>query len=233
MEKYQLSTKKKSKLMASIAKARTVPAPENSLGQWIGYFIDEGTSAILEEFCPLISTPKQNIDFKPKEGDRDIKLLNTLGQSKQIDHVITINSQIEIIVESKWLKDKRHLNDKGAWILMMNDILSHNTYLKGIIVILAGPWEGMRPAIEKRAKTIIIPEDFVYEVLSKYGISIEIDPIRNAYKNAGGMLNTLLDIIENEAKTGYDLVKEIGYQIISNKKDLIKKGDYKSSCTRL
>lgn len=223
MRKYKLSKFKKDKLLISIEKARTVPAPENSLGQWIGYFIDEGTTAILEEICPELSTAKQNIDYGPKEGESQIKLKNTLGQEKQIDHIIKINSQMAILVESKWLKDKRHLNDKGAWVLMMSDILLENPQLKGTVVVLAGPWEGMRSVIEKRAKIAIIPEDRVYETLNKYGIKIEIDRVRNAYKNPGETLKALIDKIENAMKNNYDLVKEIGYEIVN-----IKRGEIKS-----
>lgn len=223
MGKYKLSKFKKDKLLISIQKAKTVPAPENSLGQWIGYFIDEGTTAILEEICPTLSTTKQEIDYGPKEGESQIKLNNTLGQEKQIDHIIKINSKMAILVESKWLKDQRHLNDKGAWVLMMNDILLENHQLKGIVVVLAGPWEGMRAVIEKRAKIAIIPEDCVYKTLNKYGIKITIDRVRNAYENPGETLKTLIDTIESAMKDNYDLVKEIGYEIVNTKKNEIKR----------
>jgi len=223
MREFEITEEEKLKLCRSIEKARLVPAPENSLGQWIGNFIDAGAIVILDEVCEEISMEgKTSIEAIPKKGDGLIKIKNTLGQFKQIDHVIRREGKNELIVEVKWLKDQRHLNDKGAWVLMMTDILIENKELKGIIAILAGPWEAMRKVIEKRAKVIIIPISNVYNSLSNRGINITIDTSRNAYENPGETLNAMLNEIENKTRIGQNLLEEVGYEILSPYKSELK-----------
>ena len=124
----------KQKLLKSVEKARKVTAPENSLGQWIGYIVDSGTRVILNEIGREIEeTKKIKIEICPLSGEGQIKLKNSLGQEKQIDHAIRIDDEYVLIVESKWLKDQRHLNDKGSGVLMMKDILKVNKKIKVII----------------------------------------------------------------------------------------------------
>ena len=212
---FKLTKQEKRTLSKRINKARKVTAPENSLGQWIGYIIDNGTSALLEEIILTISSEtKRNFTALSKKEGKSIRLKNTLGQLKEIDHVIEEDDVFRLIVESKWLKDQRHLNDKGAWILMMGDILLENKNLKGICVVLAGPWESMRNIIEKRAEAVIVPTEKVYDILSENNIDIPIDKSRNAFQNPRESLGKLLDEVGKAMETNTDFIRKIGYQLL-------------------
>jgi hypothetical protein len=212
---FRLTDKEIAVLKGRIASARIVPAPENSLGQWIGYIVDDGTSAVLDEIVPeLVKETGRKFTVSPQKGEKTIRLKNSLGQDKQIDHAIKEDGVYKLIVESKWLKDQRHLNDKGSWILMMGDILFENKNLNGIVVVLAGPWESMRSVIEKRAETVIVPTQEVYDCLSGYGIDIPLDLVRNAYKDPGGSLANFLSKAEQAVDDGTDFTRDVGYNLL-------------------
>ena len=220
---FGISDKEKTILLERINKAKSVPAPENSLGQWIGYIVDDGTSVMLEEIVgELRKQSGRNFDAIPKKGEKSIRLKNTLGQDKQIDHAIKEDKVLRLIVETKWLKDQRHLNDKGSWILMMGDILLENKNLKGVVCVLAGPWESMRTVIEKRAEAVIIPTQTVYDLLNKNKINIPLDLSRNAYKDPEGSLLKLLKEVERSAEDGIDFCRKIGYELLCNYKNDLK-----------
>lgn len=221
--RFQLTIQEIAVLKERIANARSVPAPENSLGQWIGYIVDDGTSAVLDEVvAELVEETGRKFIAAPKKGEKTIRLKNSLGQNKQIDHAIKENDIYKLIVESKWLKDQRHLNDKGSWILMMGDILFENKNLKGIVVVLAGPWESMRSVIEKRAEAIMVPTQEVYDCLSGCGIDIPLDLLRNAYKDPAGSLAKFLLVAERAVDNGIDFTRDVGYKLLKGYKPELK-----------
>ncbi len=221
--RFQLTKEEIVTLKERIANARSVPAPENSLGQWIGYIVDDGTAVILDEIVgELVKETGRKFIAVPQKGDKTIRLKNSLGQDKQIDHAIKESAVYKLIVESKWLKDQRHLNDKGSWILMMGDILLENKNLKGIVVVLAGPWESMRSVIEKRAEAVMVPTQEVYDCLSKHGIDIPLDLVRNAYKNPGKSLAGFLTVAEQMIDKGIDFTRELGYELLKSYKSELK-----------
>jgi len=76
------------------------------------------------------------------EGHSLIRLEMMGGTSRQMDTVITAkNSRDPIaLLESKWLKDARHHNDKGAWILQLREVRKKYPTVRGAAAILAGYW---------------------------------------------------------------------------------------------
>lgn len=221
--RFQLTKHEIVVLKERIANARSVPAPENSLGQWIGYIVDSGTSAVLDEIVgELIKETGRKFIAVPQKGEKTIRLKNSLGQDKQIDHAVKESDVYKLIVESKWLKDQRHLNDKGSWILMMGDILLENKNLKGIVVVLAGPWESMRGVIEKRAEAVIVPTQEVYDCLSELGIDIPLDSVRNAYKDPARSLAKFLSVAERAIDSGIDFTRDAGYKLLKGYKSELK-----------
>lgn len=213
------------KLQKAINKARVVTAPENSLGQWIGYFLDRATHLVLEQALQLkIHAKLQPLDLQPKEGGPLVRLLDDFGDQKQIDHAVFKNEEPRVIIESKWLKDKRHLNDKGAWIRQLEDIVIENSVNKALLV-LAGPWEGYRDRLEKRNFGVIIIEvDHVYKTLKSNGIKISIDSTREAYVDPERTLNQLLDVIETRIAAGdRDPVGSIGLSILDHHRSEIER----------
>ena len=213
------------KLQKAIDKARVVTAPENSLGQWIGYFLDRATHLVLEQALQLkIHAKLQPLDLQPKEGGPLVRLLDDFGDLKQIDHAVFKDNEPRVIIESKWLKDKRHLNDKAAWIRQLEDIVTENSVNKALLV-LAGPWEGYRDRMEKRNFGVIIIEvDHVYKTLKSNGIKISIDSTKEAYNDPERTLNQLLDVIETRIEAGdTDPVGSIGLAILDHHRPEIER----------
>jgi hypothetical protein len=97
---------------------------------------------------------------------------------------------------------------------MMGDILSENRNLKGIVVVLAGPWESMRAVIEKRAQAVMVPTQEVYDCLSQHGINIPLDYVRNAYKYPEESLSNYLDVAEQAVNSGIDFTRVVGYKLL-------------------
>ena len=200
-------------------------APENSLGQWIGYFLDRATHLVLEEALQSkVHAKLQPLDLRPKEDGPLVRLLDDFGDQKQIDHAIFKDDMPKVIIESKWLKDKRHLNDKAAWIRQLEDIVAENSLNKALLV-LAGPWDGYRDRMEKRNFGVIIIEvEHVYKTLKSNGIKISIDSTRDAYIDPEKTLNQLLDVIEARIAAGdKDPVGSIGLSIVGHYRTEIEK----------
>ena len=213
------------KLQKAINRARVVTAPENSLGQWIGYFLDRATHLVLEQALQLkVHAKHQPLDLQPQEGGPLVRLLDDFGDQKQIDHAVFKDDLPKVIIESKWLKDKRHLNDKAAWIRQLEDIVTENSVNKALLV-LAGPWDGYRDRMEKRNFGVIIIEvDHVYKTLKSNGIKISIDSTRDAYINPEKTLNQLLDVVEERIAAGdTDPVGSIGLSMLEHNRSEIER----------
>ena len=153
-----------------------------------------------------------------------MRLLDDFGDLKQIDHAVFKGKKPKVIIESKWLKDKRHLNDKAAWIRQLEDIVTENSVNKALLV-LAGPWEGYRDRMEKRNFGVVIIEvDHVYKALRSNGIKISIDSTRDAYVDPERTLHQLLDVIEARIAAGdKDPVGTIGLSILDHHRSEIER----------
>lgn len=64
------------------------------------------------------------------------------GNERQIDNIIhPIDSDDPVaVLETKWLKDGRHHNDKGAWILQLREVRKSYPTIRGTAAILIGFW---------------------------------------------------------------------------------------------
>lgn len=219
-----ISEKFKRDTSASIAKARLVTAPENSLGQWIGYCLWHGTQRVLNETVDSINSSKgSNFELLPTEGSKQVRLPDEDGTLKQIDHAIFQSDKPVIIAESKWLKDQRHLNDKGSWLKLMREIVREAGTIKKAVLVLGGPWDTYRDLMEKRGFHVIITSvDDVYEALLNNGINIQIDPVRNAFIDPKGTLTSLLDVIEDKLNKDLNPFAEIGLEMLGDRKSEIE-----------
>lgn len=212
-----------STLKSRIGKAKAAESPASSLGQWIGGIVSSGVTQVLET---ILSTNNQYGLMKPATGKKRTTLPNARGQQKEIDDVVC-NSQGQPIVlsESKWLKDARHLNDKGAWVALMSEVKQANPTVKGIIAVLAGPWSagGNVDALNKIVKVVPIGIAEVYTLLSTYGVAIEINTTRNIYLNPKDALDTLLALVEEKASEGVHQIATMGLELVGPHQDEIRK----------
>lgn len=172
-------------------------------GQLIG-----GTFEILMfEFVTEYLSEKHP-DFEIMDADRGkalVKLDMFGGSSKQLDTVIGLKSSSDpvALLESKWLKDGRHHNDKGAWILQLREVKKLYPTVRGAVALLAGFWtEGLMLmlASEGGIDTVLVArDDEVYHTLQPYldaylgDDTFKLDPaiMRDSYPNPGALANCL------------------------------------------
>ena len=202
-----------SDLQTQIDKARDVKRADSALGQWIGKLIDRATHVCLEE---IVESSSLGLSVLPEQGGRQVRLPDDFGDLRQIDHAVCAE-KILLICESKWLKDKRHLNDKGSWIRLLADVAEVNE-IAHVMLVLAGPWESYRSRMERRGfKVSITPVAEVYEGLREHGVDITIDESREAFDHPEEALTSLLDVLEGHLNSGVaDPVALLGGTILQN-----------------
>ena len=215
----------KKDVLSRIAKARKVTAPENSVGQWIGYCLWHGSHSVFGSTVEsYLEDHDLNLELKPGDGDKQVRLPDSDGTLKQIDHAFFVNGKPVVIAESKWLKDQRHLNDKGSWLKLMREIVRESDSVEQAVLVLAGPWESYRAQMENRGfKVIITSVDDVYAALKKHGVVITIDQKRNAFEDPGATLNSFLNVIEKMIEKDPNPFATIGKSMLGDRIRLIEK----------
>jgi len=208
-----LSEEYKNNLRKRIEKARKTVAPENAVGQWIANFVAAGIEYDLKSIVSKLPTDDYNLNPPPRK--KTWHLQSKYGELKQIDHVISDKKGNPIIIiEDKWLKDQRHLKDKGSWIIALKTVKEAYPSLRGIIAILAGDWNKTTiKVLQKIAYVFHIPLETVYTHLKKAGIEVKIDKKRQAFENPEELLDTILDVVETNLNKDIDVMTKIGKRI--------------------
>lgn len=209
-----LSEERRKSLRKRIARARKTTAPENAVGQWIAGFFEAGVSYLLDSIIKKL--PSKDFSLKLPPNRKTWRLESRYGEFKQIDYVISNkNREPVIIIEDKWLKDQRHLKDKGSWIMELRAVQEANPSIRGIVAILAGEWnETTIKTLGKVAHVFHISTKTVYNNLKKIGIQVKIDEDRNAFENPAELLEKILDVVESKLNNNIDIIEEVGKRII-------------------
>jgi hypothetical protein len=126
--------------------------------------------------------------LEPELGKILVKLAMPGGTSRQLDNVISQVNSIDPVAlfESKWLKDGRHHNDKGAWILQLKEISRHYPTVRGAVANLSGYWtEGVRMMFESEGRVnmvLVATDEEVYSTLQSaidaHVASNQLDPLK-------------------------------------------------------
>ncbi|MBL8133068.1 MAG: hypothetical protein JNL42_14500 [Anaerolineae bacterium] len=112
--------------------------------------------------------------LKPAEGKKLVQLAMLGGTSRQMDSVIVPRDSTDPVAlfESKWLKDGRHHNDKGAWILQLKEIRRKHPTVRGAVANLGGFWnEGARLMFEREGRVrmvLVATDEEVYGTLQPF-----------------------------------------------------------------
>lgn len=120
------------------------------VGQLIGEAFEKVVIGFIKYF--LRKNHPGFVILKPEEGRKLLTLVMPGGVKRQLDTVVaSTNSEDPIaLLETKWLKDGRHWNDKGAWILQLREFRRNYPTVRGASAILAGHWnEGVRVYLKK------------------------------------------------------------------------------------
>lgn len=153
-----------------------VANPGSTLGEAIGSLIEREVNRILrpiaeENGCVYASAGRIN----PKTG-RPTKLLlkDAAGNEYNIDSVIA-NQRMQplVLIESKYIRYKKHNRDKGSWICTAHYSLRRTfPSIRKSIAVLAGSWSGSSKAMLESFDVSLYEVGFqtVVDTLANYGV---------------------------------------------------------------
>lgn len=110
---------------------------------------------------------------------KDIFLYDLDGIQHNIDGIITNESmQPLVLLESKYIRYKKHNRDKGSWICNTHTALRKRyKSIRASIAILAGSWSKTSLAMIESADVAVflISFDVIVDILKKYGVDFNWD----------------------------------------------------------
>ena len=110
---------------------------------------------------------------------KDLFLYDLDGIQYNIDGIITNESmQPLVLLESKYIRYKKHNRDKGSWICNTHTALRKRyKSIRASIAILAGSWSKTSLAMIESADVAVflISFDVIVDILKKYGVDFNWD----------------------------------------------------------
>ena len=180
-----------------------------------GQIIGEAFAATVYEFIEsyLQSDHPNFLLLAPSIGKQLVRLEMMGGTSRQLDNVIVPKDSNDPVAlfESKWLKDARHHNDKGAWILQLREIRKKHPAVRGAAAHLAGYWtEGVGVMFETEGgitTVIAATDEEVYSTLQEplhqvwleHGIEpfeLKASEIRQSLPRPWDLANGMMTLVE-------------------------------------
>lgn len=163
--------------LEEVVNTSDVKNPGSALGEAIGHLMEEAlaqyiTPLVLDHSCKLITTGPYN---KKTKKYTKLLLTDSYGTDYSIDGVI-INerSQPIILLESKYIRYKKHNRDKGSWICHAHgSIRNRYNSVRSCIAILAGSWSktSLRMIASHNINIFHIPFENIALILDKYDIN--------------------------------------------------------------
>jgi hypothetical protein len=155
-----------------------VKNPASALGEAVGKLIEDELERTLSPLCSKRGFIYDRGGERPsKRTGVKVAMVNKSGNVYQLDGVIE-NSVGEpvVILESKYLRYKKHNRDKGSWTCAAHYSIrkSHPTIRKSIAV-LSGNWSTPSKKFMESfgIELYEIPFDLMCKVLEKYGIEFD------------------------------------------------------------
>ncbi len=151
--------------------------PGSALGEAIGAEMEKSLNVFLaalveEHGCHFLSkSPLSNKDGSAKK----LLLYDKFGTAYNLDAVIANESmQPLILIESKYIRYKKHNRDKGSWICTAHPALRRRyESIRSSIAVLAGNWSLSSLAMMKShdINIFLIPFALICELLAHYSIN--------------------------------------------------------------
>jgi hypothetical protein len=181
-----------------------IKSPASKFGQMIG---DAFAGAVDSTIRAYIE--QQHPDYEllnAEEGKTLVKLEKVGGSKLQMDTAIVAKVSFEpvAVLESKWLKDARHHNDKGAWILQLREVKKKHATIRGLVAVLAGYWtEGVGVVLMSDADIKMIhvaTDEEIYgtlqplldEFLGQASFALDPKQMRESYPQPETLLQLML-----------------------------------------
>ena len=197
----------------------TVSNPGSALGEAIGALMEDALNRYLDPLvksmdCIYITAGPFNHTTKKYTK---LILYDAYGNGYNIDSVIA-NKKFQplILVESKYIRYKKHNRDKGSWVCNSHQALRRRfSSVRSSITILAGNWSQPSKAMMRSYDITLfeIPFEKIAFILSKYDIDFNWgEKDREKAKRAWDIFDRLDDNKKNR----------IGNEIISGILDELK-----------
>ncbi|MBN1901973.1 hypothetical protein JW926_11680 [Candidatus Sumerlaeota bacterium] len=155
--------------------------PGSALGEAIGSEMEKALNVFLTNLVEsrgyhfLSKSPIIN-----KTGNqKKLLMYDKFGTAYNIDSVIANESmQPIILIESKYIRYKKHNRDKGSWICTAHPAIRRRYQsIRSSIAILAGNWSSSSLAMMRsfEINIFLIPFKRICELMRKYGIVFDWD----------------------------------------------------------
>lgn len=188
--------------------AAEIKSPASKFGQMIGdafaSVVDSVVSQHIQKTHPAYEL------LKADEGKTLVTLEKISGSKLQMDTTVVAKASQEpvALLESKWLKDARHHNDKGAWILQLREVKKRHATIRGLVAVLAGYWtEGVGVVLMSDAEIKMIhvaTDEEVYstlqplldEFLGEATFAFDAKEMRESYPRPDDLVRLMLYLQE-------------------------------------
>lgn len=188
-------------------------AMESVVHEYIAKFLEDYDCHFLKE-----------TGYNPITNKKSKKLLlyDNFGNDYNIDGVITNESmQPLVLLESKYIRYKKHNRDKGSWICNAHlAVRKRYPSIRASIAVLAGSWSKTSLAmIESYGINIfLIPFPFISKLLAEKGINFEwAENDKNAALEAWNKYEKLTDDERSEiAHKMVDCIKDRLFSVLSS-----------------
>jgi len=194
--------------------------PGSALGEAIGAEMEKALNDFLTKLVEsqgyhyLSKSPVQNKNGTAKK----LLMYDNFGTAYNIDAVIANESmQPIILIESKYIRYKKHNRDKGSWVCTAHPAVRRRyNSIRSSIAVLAGNWSSTSLAMMKSfdINIFLLPFTRICDLLAQYGINFDWDEkdrvtaidarrkylaLTNAQKSEIGvqMVNVVKDKLEN------------------------------------
>lgn len=150
--------------------------PGSALDEAIGTEMEKALSTFLTNFVEghgyhfISQSPILNRDGTPKK----LLMYDKFGVAYNVDAIIANESmQPIILIESKYIRYKKHNRDKGSWICTAHPALRRRYHsIRTSIAVLAGNWSSSALTMIRsyNINVFLIPFQRICDLLAEYGI---------------------------------------------------------------
>lgn len=155
--------------------------PGSALGEAIGAEMEKALNNFLKKLVEdfghhfLSKSPIENKKGVPKK----LLMYDNFGTAYNIDAVIANESmQPLILIESKYIRYKKHNRDKGSWICTAHPAIRRRyASIRSSIAVLAGNWSSTSITMMKSfdINIFLIPFNKICDLLKKHQIDFDWD----------------------------------------------------------
>ncbi len=153
--------------------------PGSALGEAMGACMEAALATFLE---PIVYEHESRLMTKgpvnPKTGKHTkLIMFDEFGTRYSIDGVILNElNQPLVLLESKYIRYKKHNRDKGSWICHAHgEVRRYYSSIRSSIAVLAGNWSktSLTMITSHNINVFLVPFERIVQVLAKRGIDFE------------------------------------------------------------